>query len=82
MKIHKYSTQITSVNDTTGDRHYIFYLGELVAFGTNNVYYLEEKDMRKKSLIKYIESLYQYINHGGKIEVCFSLNNMLAIKGD
>lgn len=80
MKINKYSKSITAVNDTTGDRHYIFYNDELVAFGKDNKYYIEEKDMKKKSVIEYIENTFNYMHRNAEIVVCFDLNNMLSNK--
>lgn len=81
MKINKYSNLITAVNDTTADRHYIFYKDELVAFGTKNSYYMELKDKRKKSVIEYIENTYNYKHTNAQIVYVPYLNNMLSTKG-
>mgnify|MGYP001089051309 CR=1 FL=1 len=77
MKINKYSNTITAMNDTSGDRHYIFYNDELIAFGKDNKYYIEEKDLRKKTVIEYIENTYNYQYQNAEIVTCYNLNNML-----
>jgi len=76
MKLNKYSDVITEFNDTTGGRHYIFYKGELAAFGKDNTFYVENR--RKKSVIEFIENTYAYKYKGAEITECYSLNNMLA----
>lgn len=78
VKINKYSNVITEVRDTAGDRWYIFYKNELVAFGTENKFYIEPQDRRKKSVMDFIKGTYAYKYEGAKIEDCYSLNNMLA----
>lgn len=76
--INKYSDKITIVS--INEFRFYYYKGELLAFYVPvlNRFYIEGKDMKKKSLIEAMESTYMYQYKGASITECFSLNNMLS----
>lgn len=76
--LNKYSNKIT-ITEINGLRFY-FYQGNLKAFyvPSHNRFFIEEPDMRKRTLIEALESSYEYQHKGASICGCYSLNNLLC----